>query len=231
MEMDDMSEEQSEKASNRGAGEKADRRRSQQDKTTPAKAARSKTPKPARNQTAALHADASIPEPAATGSPAEATTLTLNGGGAGEVEAISVAIRQGGIGTASAEDITVSMGGIGMARADDIAVSMGGVGLARADRVSSEMGVISMAVGRDVYVTKSGAAAILADEAHFRDSGVGSVVASSVKFEGRSAAFIVVARNVEGDVKPVLDWRGAAVACATIGIFAGIALLARRRRD
>lgn len=230
-----MGEEPAGNASSRRAGDTSDK----------LKAARPKAAKTARSPQSETDAP-SIAEDAAAENLVETANLTISQGGAAEVvagsvtithgganqvEASSVAIRQGGIGTASAEDITVSVGGIGIAHADEIAVRMGGVGLARADRVSSEMGAITMAVGRDVYVTKSGAAAILATEANLRDSGIGSVVASNVKFEGRSAAFIVVARNTEGDIKPVLDWRGAIVACAAIGGCLAVALLARRKRD
>jgi hypothetical protein len=53
------------------------------------------------------------------------------------------------------------------------------------------------------------------------------VVASHVTFDKRGGAFIVLARKVEGDVRAVLDWRGALAAGAALGI--AIALLSRRK--
>ena len=157
----------------------------------------------------------------------EATNVTISRGGAGEVEARSIVINQGGIGTAAAEDITVSMGGIGMAQADDIAVRMGAVGMARGEHVSSERGYIGFAVGRDVSVTQGYARAILANDVHIRQGGAGTIIAANVTLEKPSGAFLLVARKVEGDVRAVLDWRGALAAGAALGI--AIGLLARRR--
>jgi len=159
----------------------------------------------------------------------EATAVSITQGGAAEVEAESVSVTQGGIGAASAEDITVSMGGIGRAQADDIAVRMGAVGVARGERVSTEMGAIGFAIGGDVSVTQGYARAILARDVRIRQGGAGSVVADHVTFEKQSGAFMVLARRVEGNIRPVLDWRGALAAGAALGI--AIGLLSRRRHD
>lgn len=157
----------------------------------------------------------------------EATTVNINQGGAGEVEAESIGIHQGGIGAASAEDITVSVGGIGMAQADDIAVRMGVIGVARGERVSAEMGSIGIAIGRDVSVRQGFARAVLAGNVRIGQGGAGSVVAANATFEKGSGTVVLLARRVEGDVRTVLDWRGALVAGAALGI--AIALFSRRK--
>jgi hypothetical protein len=159
----------------------------------------------------------------------EATSVTINQGGAGEVEAGSISVHQGGIGAASAEDITVSMGGIGRAQADDIAVRMGAVGIARGDRVSTELGSIGLAVAREVSVTQGYARTVLARDVRISQGGAGSVVAANVTFEKQSGTFVLVARRVNGQVRTVLDWRGALAFGAAVGIAVG--LLARRKRD
>jgi hypothetical protein len=56
----------------------------------------------------------------------------------------------------------------------------------------------------------------------------GSVVAANVTLEKQTGAFLVMARKVEGDVRTVLDWRGALAAGAALGIVVG--LLGRRKR-
>jgi hypothetical protein len=46
--------------------------------------------------------------------------------------------------------------------------------------------------------------------------------------ERQSGAFVVLARKVEGNVRTVLDWRGALALGAALAV--GIGLLARRKR-
>jgi len=55
------------------------------------------------------------------------------------------------------------------------------------------------------------------------------VAAGSVTFEKRGATFILVARRVEGDVRTVLDWRGALVLGAAVGAIVGLFGLRRRK--
>jgi hypothetical protein len=53
------------------------------------------------------------------------------------------------------------------------------------------------------------------------------VVAANVRFERPTAVVFLVARKVEGEVRAILDWRGALV----FGIAAGFVMsLFRRRR-
>jgi hypothetical protein len=106
---------------------------------------------------------------------------------------------------------------------------MGAVGVARGEHVSTEIGAIGFAIGGDVSVTQGYARAILARDVRIRQGGAGSVVADHVTFEKQSGAFMVLARRVEGNIRPVLDWRGALAAGAALGI--AIGLLSRRRHD
>jgi hypothetical protein len=159
----------------------------------------------------------------------KATNVTITQGGAAEVEAESISVTQGGIGAASAEDISVEKGGIGRAEADDIAVRMGGIGIARGERISVELGAIGLAAGSEVSMTQGFARAVLARDVHIRQGGAQVVVAANVTFEGPSGTFVLLARKVEGNVRTVLDWRGALAAGAALGI--AIGLLARRKHD
>ena len=161
----------------------------------------------------------------------EATAVSITQGGAAEVEAESVSVTQGGIGAASAEDITVNQGGIGRAEADDIAVRFGGVAFARGERISVELGGVGIAVGNEVRLTQAGAQTILARNVVLHKSGVRNVLASNVTFEGTSGTFILLARKVEGNVRTVLDWRGALALGAGLGLVAGLFRLRGAKRD
>jgi hypothetical protein len=95
--------------------------------------------------------------------------------------------------------------------------------------VSSEMGYVGFAVGREVSVAQGYARSVLARDVEIRYGGAGSIVASNVRFEAQSGAFMVLARRVDGNVRTVLDWRGALVAAAVLGVTIG--LLARRKHS
>lgn len=147
-------------------------------------------------------------------------------GGADRVEGDSVTITQGGATTVTAGSVQVRQGGIANAQADDITVSMGGVALARADRVSVEMGGMGLALAREAHVTQGVARSVFAQDVHIDQSLVGTTLAGRVSFERPSAVFLLVAGRVEGQVKAMLDWRGALAFGAVFGLVVG---LLRRR--
>lgn len=161
----------------------------------------------------------------------EATTINITQGGAGEVEAESVTVTQGGIAAASAEDITVTQGGIGRAEADDIAVRLGGIGFARGERISVELGAVGIAIGTDVAVTQGYARTIVARNVVVRKGGVRTIVADRVTIEGRTNSVLLLARKVEGDVRTLLDWRGAIAVGAGLVVAAGLLRLGKRSRE
>jgi len=114
------------------------------------------------------------------------------------VKAERVEITQGGAGSIEATTVTLQQGGVGRVRAQEMSVSMGGVGLATAENLRMGSGSSGLAlIGRQATV------------------------------EEGASVFMLLARNVSGDVRPVLDWRAA----AAFGVAAGLVLrLLRRRR-
>ena len=129
----------------------------------------------------------------------------------------AVSIQEGGAQVVNATNVDVSRGGIGRAQAVDIAVSQGGIGLARGDRVSVEMGAIGAAIGGEVRVTQGAVGSVLAREVRIEQAAVRTIVANNVRFERTTGVLILLARKVEGDVRVLLDWRGA----AAFGVAAG----------
>ena len=148
-------------------------------------------------------------------------------GGARDVRAETLSIQQGGVNMAEARQIDIRQGGIGRARADDIAVTQGAIGMARGERVSVDMGAVGLAVGNEVRVTQGFAQSVLAREVRIEQGGARAVVAGRVAFERNSGVLMLFAGKVEGNVRTVLDWRGALVFGAAFGLVAG---LVRRRR-
>jgi hypothetical protein len=90
-----------------------------------------------------------------------------------------------------------------------------------------ELGAVGLAIGRDVSVTQSYARTILARDVRISQGGAQSIVAANVTLEKQSGTFILLARKVEGDVRTVLDWRGALAIGAVLAI--GVRILARRK--
>jgi hypothetical protein len=135
-------------------------------------------------------------------------------------------IVQGGVSHATATNIDIQQGGIGRAEATDIAVSQGGIGLAQGDRVSLEMGAIGLTLAREARVSQALAQNVFAQGVEIEQSAVWSMAAGKVTFRRGGFVGVLLAREVDGDVKPLLDWRGALAAGAVIGLF--LALVRRR---
>jgi hypothetical protein len=127
-----------------------------------------------------------------------------------------------------ADAVEVHQGAIGRVDATDVRVVQGAIGAARADRVSVEMGALGAAMGREVSITQGGAGSILTQHAIVEQSVVRTLVAQQVEFHKPSAVLVLIAQRVSGDVRVLLDWRGALAFGAAFGAVAG--LLGRRRR-
>ena len=159
----------------------------------------------------------------------QADRIEITQGGADRVEATSVSIIQGGIGSADARTIDIRQGGIGRASATDIAVSQGGIGYARGERVSVEMGAVGAAYGHELRVTQSMSGYVAAQgEVTVDQSLVSTLIADRVTIRQPSAVLLLIARQVDGTVRPLLDWRGAIAAGAVAGLVMGLLRLGRR---
>ena len=105
-------------------------------------------------------------------------------------------------------------------------MTMGGIALARADRVSAEMSGVGLAVAGDASVTQSFVRTMFARDVRVDQGGVWNLAAGKVTFERRGFAGVVLAGKVDGEVKTLLDWRGA---LAVGGIAVLILAILRRR--
>jgi hypothetical protein len=129
------------------------------------------------------------------------------------VDESQLTIHQGGIGALSATDVAVSQGGVGALRAQRLSVELGGVGAAMTDQLDLRQGL---------------AYAVIARDARFEQAGVRTLIANRVHFGPNSGAGVVLAAHVDGDVRTLVDWRGALAFGAAAGVVIG--LLRGRRR-
>jgi hypothetical protein len=145
------------------------------------------------------------------------------------VNIASLSLERGGISEVTADTVDVRFGGIGSLDADEVFVQWGGVGAAKAERVSVEFGSVAAAMTGELRVTQGFANSVLAREATIEQGFVRTLIAQHVTIARPSAVLVMIAQRVTGDVRPVLDWRGALAFGAAFGLVSGILTLRRRR--
>jgi hypothetical protein len=161
--------------------------------------------------------------------PAEASDGSGAGGALDSgVEVTVVRVEGGGIESATAASVEVHMGGIGLVDAEEVIVSVGGVGAVRTGSLDVQVGAVGAVLTGEASVTQSAAGSVVAREAHVVQSFVRTLIARNVTFERPSAVLVMIAGRVEGDVRPLLDWRGALAAGAALGIVTGLVGALRR---
>ena len=89
------------------------------------------------------------------------------------------------------------------------------------------MGGLGAAFAREARVTQGAVNTILARDVRIEQAGVRTVIANNVHVERTTGVLIMIARHVEGDVRTLLDWRGAVAFGAAFGV---VVSLFRRRR-
>jgi hypothetical protein len=139
-----------------------------------------------------------------------------------DVQAGTVRIERGGIGAARADTVEVMQGGIGRLVATDVHVTQGGIGAARAERITVDMGGVGAAVAGHFELSRGGARSVLAREVHLEQAFAQTVVANQVTMGRGSGALIVIGRRVEGEIRTLLDWRGALALGAALGLVLGL---------
>jgi hypothetical protein len=199
------------------------------------------TPSPRRSR--------SKPQPAADAplvgvmddAPADGVTGTAiaTGAGADDTGAVTVAepavlrVDRDGLPAVTASSVEVRIGGIGSVDAEDVYVEWGGIGAARGESVSVEFGSIGAAMAGEARVTQGFAGAVLAREAIVEQGLVRTLIAQRVTVTRPSGVLVLIAKDVSGDVRALLDWRGALAFGAAFGLVTGVVRAARgagRRR-
>jgi hypothetical protein len=89
---------------------------------------------------------------------------------------------------------------------------------------------VGAALAGELRVTQGFAGSIVARDATIEQGIARTVIAQRVRITRPSAILVLIAARVEGDVRPVLDWRGALVAGLAFGLVsAGVKVLRERR--
>jgi hypothetical protein len=127
--------------------------------------------------------------------------------------------------------VEVSRGAVGRMEATTIDVHQGAVGAAQAGSVSIEQGAVGGVLGSDVELRRSVVRGILARSVRVEQSFVRTLVAGEVRVERATGVGFLIARRVVGDVRVLLDWRGALAFGAGAGLVMSLLRRGRRRGD
>jgi hypothetical protein len=127
----------------------------------------------------------------------------------------------------AADRLDVRGSAVGRVEAGEISVAAGAIGAARADRVSVDRGALGAAMAGDVEISRGYARSIVARQVQIERGAARMIVAADVRAD-RTAVLILLARRVSGDVRVLLDWRGALAFGVVAGVLAG--LISRLRR-
>ncbi len=128
-----------------------------------------------------------------------------------------------------ADAVEVHQGAVGRVDATHLTVKQGAIGGARGERIDIQMGAVGAALGGHVAIEQGFAGTVLAQEARIEQSVVRTLVARDVTFSRPSAVVFMLAQRVEGEVRVLLDWRGALAFGAAFGVIAGLFGRGRKR--
>lgn len=163
------------------------------------------------------------PGPADTGEPEVARLDEV-----AAIEAEGPAIHEDGA-WVQADAVEVHQGAVGRIDATEVEVSQGAVGGVRADRILVQMGAIGGVLGDEIEISQGGAGSILARQVRIEQSLVRTLIAQQVEIHRPSAVLVLVAQRVSGDIRPLLDWRGALAFGLAVGVVSGLLGRSRKR--
>jgi hypothetical protein len=133
-----------------------------------------------------------------------------------EIIAETVVVRQGAVQRIDANDVEVKQAGVLFARAETLDIAQAGVMGALAGELSMELSAARFVGARESVRLEQSAALV--------------ALGNHVEVAPNSAVGVLIARTVDGDVRPLFDWRAAAVFGAMAGlVYAVLRLLFRAR--
>lgn len=144
------------------------------------------------------------------------------------VGADSLTLVRTSVAEANARTVDVRQGAIGRLGAEEVFVSQGAIGAARGDRIGVELGALGAGMAGELRITQGAAGTVVARSATVEQSFVRTMIAGEVHAARPVGVFVLLAGRVNGDVRPVLDWRGALAFGAVAGLLIGLLRRARR---
>lgn len=126
-----------------------------------------------------------------------------------------------------ADRVDVHRSAIGRVEGGEVRVEQGAVGAARVERLSVDRGAVGAVMAGNAEVSRGYVRSILARQVQL-DRGAARIVIAADVHARQSAVMFLVARRVSGEMRVLLDWRGALAFGAAAGVV--FAVLSRLRR-
>ncbi len=153
-------------------------------------------------------------------------SVNITRGGAGQVKATTVNVRQGGLQSVEAEQVTIRQGGVLKANTDRLEILQGGLVYGHsqsANLVASN--AVAVVAGGEVSLDQAMARVVVAGgDVRMDQSASVAVVARNIRVQN-SNPVLLLAQNVEGDVKPMFGPRELLMYGVVSGVVAGIVIL------
>jgi hypothetical protein len=168
-----------------------------------------------------------VAEQAAAGAPEEPAEAGSDAGGSADAGRTGApAKRAAAVDAIEATEVRIGQGVVGGITGDRVTVRQGIVGGVMGSRVELERGVAGGILADRVTISQGGAWHIAGAEVSVKEGGAWTVMGWRVSLGRGSFAGAVLAANVDGEVRTLLDWRGVLV--VVLGVL-GLAWLLRRR--
>lgn len=135
----------------------------------------------------------------------------------------------GSLRAVAVDSLEFGRGAIGGVRATEVTAHFAAVGGIAASHASVDMGVVGGLAAREAEIRQGVVRGVIAQNVSIEQSFVQSVTANTVKVGPRTAILVAVARNVDGEARILLDWRGGLILGAVVAALAGLLRLSRRR--
>lgn len=126
-----------------------------------------------------------------------------------------------------AERVQVHQAAVGRVEATQVMVEQGAIGATRAEHLKLERSAVGAALADQVEVSRGYARSILARQVQLDRAAARVVIAADVR-TNQTAVMLLIARKVTGDVRVLVDWRGALAFGAAAGLV--MALFRRSRK-
>jgi hypothetical protein len=127
----------------------------------------------------------------------------------------------------AADHVGLDRSAVGRVEADTVEIRQGAVGAARVEHLSADLSAVGAVMAGNAEVSRSYVRSILARQVQL-DRGAARVVIAADVRANQSAVMFLVARRVSGEMRVLLDWRGALAFGAAAGVV--FAFLSRLRR-
>jgi hypothetical protein len=125
-----------------------------------------------------------------------------------------------------AADIELNQSAAAQVKAEKLSAHNTALGMVQSDKITSQNSAIGAVKADEAYLNGV-VGVVAADTVEFGNTYAGIIAGREVRGE-RIESIILLARHVDGNVKTVVDTRGAVIAGLLGGLFAGLVLLVGR---